>query len=279
MLPRPYAPFRAIATFGGFLMIQLYDNPLSPYARKVRLALYEKGLDFEKYEIQSKSQLDELLEINPRGEVPAIVDDGAVIYDSAVICAYLEDRYPDTPLLPADPVERARCRRLEKLSDGPIDAAGILVFVAQMVRRELEQQYPELTGRITAAVEDVYGALDRELEGREYLAGEAFSIAEAAVFPHVTSFAFVGYAIDESRPNLADWFARISERPSTQRDVADSVAAWEASQTIEDPLFDSHHLHWRDQRIEALVRVGLGGWLLDELEKGQAFLPPPLSEL
>jgi hypothetical protein len=56
------------------------------------------------------------------------------------------------------------------------------------------------------------------------------------------------------------------------------MAAWEKSQNIADPLFDSHHLHWRDQRIEALVRVGLGGWLLDELQKGQAFLPPPLGE-
>lgn len=258
-------------------MIRLYDNPLSPYARKVRLALYEKGLEFEKHEIHTKSQRDELLKVNPRGEVPALVDGDAVIPDSSVICAYLEDRYPAVPLLPGDAVERARCRRLEKVSDGAVDVAGILVFVTRMVRPELERQFPELPARVTQAVEGVYGFLERELAGRKYFAGDAFSIAEAALLPHLTVFVFVGYEIGAAHPQLADWFARMNERPSVQRDMADAVAAYEKSQSIEDPMFDNNHLHWRDQRIEGLLQVGLGGWLLDEIDSGRAFLPPPLS--
>ncbi len=260
-------------------MIQLYDNPLSPYARKVRLALYEKGLEFEKHEIHTKSQRDELLKVNPRAEVPAIVDGDATIYDSSLICAYLEDRYPVVPLLPANPVERARCRRLEKLSDGAIDAAGILVFVTKMARPELEQQFPELPGRVSDAVAGVYRILERELQGREFLAGDSFSIAEAAIVPHVTVLAFVGYAIDESHPHLAAWLERMNQRPSVQRDMADAVAAYETSQSVEDPMFDNNHLHWRDHRIESLFQVGLGAWLLEEIATGKAFLPPPLSEL
>lgn len=258
-------------------MIQLYDNPLSPYARKVRLALYEKGLEFEKHEIHTKSQRDELLRVNPRGEVPALVDGGATIYDSAVICAYLEERYPQVPLLPADPVERARCRRLEKISDGAVDVAGILVFVSKMVRPELEQQFPELPPKVTAAVEGVYDFLERELVGRQFFAGDSFSIVEAALLPHVTVFAFVGYPIGPSRPNLAAWFERMNQRESVQRDLADALAAWEKSQTIADPMFDNQHLHWRDQRIEGLLQIGLGRWLLDEIDQGRAFLPPPLA--
>ncbi len=256
-------------------MIQLYDNPLSPYARKVRLALYEKGLEFEKHEIHTKSQRDELLRVNPRGEVPALVDGGATIYDSAVICAYLEDRYPQVPLLPADPVERARCRRLEKISDGAVDVAGILVFISKMMRPELEQQFPELPAKVTAAVEDVYDFLEREIAGRQVFAGEAFSIAEAALLPHLSVLVFVGYPIGPSRPQLTAWLERMNQRESVQRDMADAVAAFEKSQTIADPLFDNQHLHWRDQRIEGLLQVGLGAWLLDEIEKGTGFLPPP----
>ena len=258
-------------------MIQLYDNPLSPYARKVRLALYEKGLEFEKHEIHTKSQRDELLRVNPRGEVPALVDGGATIYDSAVICAYLEDRYPQVALMPADPIERARCRRLEKISDGAVDVAGILVFVSKMVRPELEQQFPELPPKVTAAVEDIYDFLERELAGRQFFAGDSFSIVEAALLPHLTVFVFVGYPIGPSRPHLAAWFDRMNQRESVQRDLADALAAWETSQTIADPMFDNQHLHWRDQRIEGLLHMGLGRWLLDEIDAGRAFLPPALG--
>ncbi len=260
-------------------MIQLYDNPLSPYARKVRLALYEKGIPFELHEIMTESQRNELLAVNPRAEVPALVDDAITVYDSSLICAYLEDRYPEVPLLPTDPAQRVRCRQLERLSDGPIDAVGILVFISKMVRPELEQQFPELAAKVTAAVGEVYDLLDRELSGRAFLAGDSFSIAEAAILPHVGVLAFVGYPIDASRPNLAAWLERMNERESVQRDSADAVAGWEKSQTIADPLFDNHHLHWRDHRIESLIRVGLGHWLMDELDQDRGFLPPSIGDL
>ncbi len=260
-------------------MIQLYDNPLSPYARKVRLVLLEKGLGFEKHELHTKSQREELLAVNPRGEVPAIVDDGVVIYDSALICAYLEERYREVPLLPSDPGERWRCRWLERMSDTTIDAAGILVFVTKIARSELEQHFPDVPAKVAEAVEGVYGFLDRELAGRDFLAGNSFSIADAAIIPHVSVLAFVGYAIDESRPNLAAWLERMNQRDPVKHDMDDAMAAYEKSQTIDDPLFDNHHLHWRDHRIESLIQVGLGAWLLDELEKGTGFLPPPISAL
>ncbi len=78
---------------------------------------------------------------------------------------------------------------------------------------------------------------------------------------------------------LAAWAERINRRKSVQRDVADVTAAWQKSQEVEDPLFDSQHLHWRDHRIESLLQVDLGAWLLEELDAGRAFLPPPVGEL
>ena len=66
--------------------MMLFDNPLSPYSFKVRACLYEKGLEFEKREISTHSQRDELLALNPRGEVPALRDGDTVVVDSRVIC-------------------------------------------------------------------------------------------------------------------------------------------------------------------------------------------------
>ena len=81
--------------------MDLYDNPFSPYAFKVRAALYEKGIAHEKREIRTHADREVLLRVNPRGEVPALVDDGAAICDSKVICAYLEERHPARPSIRA----------------------------------------------------------------------------------------------------------------------------------------------------------------------------------
>ncbi len=77
----------------------LYDDVFSPYARKVRLALYEKGLPFERVRaLHGDCNRTDFLDVNPRGEVPALVDDGFVVFDSTVICEYLDERYPELPL-------------------------------------------------------------------------------------------------------------------------------------------------------------------------------------
>ena len=114
--------------------MQLYDHPLSPYAMKVRIILREKGIPFETHEIHSESQRAELEHLNPRGEVPALVDGDAVLVDSKVIAEYLEETRPSPALLPADPAARARCRRLELLADTEIDAAVIALAIFRFFR-------------------------------------------------------------------------------------------------------------------------------------------------
>jgi glutathione S-transferase len=83
--------------------MKLWDNAASPYAFKVRATLYEKGIECEKAELRYHSQRAELLRFNPRGEVPALVDGATVVYDSRVICDYLEETHPAPPLLPRSP--------------------------------------------------------------------------------------------------------------------------------------------------------------------------------
>ena len=101
--------------------MKLYDNPFSPFARKVRMVLEHKGLVFDAIDGLDKDNHAALARVNPRREVPALQDDGVAVVNSADIVAYLEHRYPDPPVYPADPGARARARAWERLADTVID--------------------------------------------------------------------------------------------------------------------------------------------------------------
>ncbi len=253
-------------------MMKLYDNPLSPYALKIRVILYEKGLDFEKHEIHTEEQRDDLLRVNPRAEVPALVDGDAVLYDSKIIAEYLEEKYPAHPLLPRDPVSRARCRALELIADTQIDSAVLSVALFKIFRPELAGTFPDALGAAVAVLERCYAALDRGLTG-DFLLG-TFSRADACLIPFVATAAFTGVAPDERTPHLAAWLARMNARPSVQRAMQEALDAYARSQSIANPLFSTQRLHWRSDRIEQLLRIGLGAWLIEELAADRAFLPP-----
>jgi len=257
--------------------VKLYDNPLSPYAMKVRVTLYEKGLEFENHEVHFHSQRDALLRVNPRGEVPALQDGDAVIYDSRVICEYLEDKYPSPPLTPSDPAAKARCRQLETICDTQIDACALVIGLIKIFRPEMEADHADALGQAATILGKHHANLDAELRGREYLLGE-FSRADVALIPHLGFTAFMGYPVDPKYTNLTGWMTRMNERPSVQRALQEAMACFEASQAQppagEQPLFNPQNLHWRNDRIEALIRVGLGPWLLEELAAGRAFFSP-----
>jgi hypothetical protein len=121
-------------------------------------------------------------------------------------------------------------------------------------------------------LEQHYRALDRMVAG-DFLLGP-FSRADTTLVPFVASAAFAGVAPDERTPRLTAWLARMSERASVQRATQEALDAYARSQSIASPLFSTERLHWRSDRIEQLVRIGLGAWLLEELAADRAFLPP-----
>jgi len=92
-------------------MITLYDAPRCPYCARARIVLAEKGVEYETVEIDLADRPDWLYEKNPIGKVPVLEEDDFVLPESDVIMEYLEERYPDPALLPADPADRARVRR------------------------------------------------------------------------------------------------------------------------------------------------------------------------
>jgi glutathione S-transferase len=252
--------------------MELYDNPFSPYAFKVRAALYEKQVPHEKREIVKRADHAKLLRVNPRAEVPALVVDGTAICDSKVICAWLEDRFPEPALYGRDPILRARCRYLELKSDNELDACVFVLGLLKLMKPELAKELPESLPKTEAALARHYAWLERELAGREWLLGE-FSLADIALTPHLRSAAFMGYPPAPEHPGLAAWLERGAARPSIERAMRELAQGFADSQQP-DSIFDPNRAHWRDTRIEFALRVGLGPWLDAELAADRAFLSP-----
>src|SRR5712692_6729577 len=187
-------------------MLTLYDDVFSPYARKVRIALYEKNVPFERVRaLHGDCNRTDFLHVNPRAEVPALVDGEFSIYDSTIICEYLEDRHPEPPIYPRDPRLRAECRLLEDVADTQLDAATYAVAIVELGRRESHAAMHEAAGR---DVERLYAMLEASLGERPFFCG-SYSLADIAIAPHVMAATFLGFAVDPARhPSLARWAER-----------------------------------------------------------------------
>ena len=197
--------------------MKLYTAPLSNFGNKSVIAIYEKGLNVEVVPPPGDLKSAEYLAINPLGKIPALQVDGAVIPESETINEYIEDKFPNPPLLPKDPEGRARVRSLSRLHDLYIDPPlRALFFQVDPKTRNAEV--------VKQSLADLATRLDY-LEARigsPWAAGEAFSLADCALAPtvwYVEKIAPLFGAADPfaSRPKLKAWFTRVQERPSVKR--------------------------------------------------------------
>lgn len=185
-------------------MITLYDADRCPYCARVRIALAEKGIEYETIEIDLSDRPAWLYEKNSLGRVPVLEDGTFVLSESAVINEYLEERYPEPPLWPADRDERALAR--------------LLVFRFD----ELSKPYYALRREEEGAQEALDAALARLnalLEKRPYLTGQEFGLADIAYVPWILR-ARDRMGVDIGTfPALAAWVERLEERPSIAAEV------------------------------------------------------------
>ena len=235
--------------------MELYDNPFSPYAFKVRATLYEKNVPHEQREIRKRGDHATLARVNPRAEVPAlVVDGGTAISDSKVICAYLEERFPEPPLYGRDPLQRARARYLELKSDNEIDPCVFVLGLLKLMKPDLAKDVPESLPNTEAALARHYAYLERELAGREWFLGE-FSLVDIALTPHLRSATFMGYAPGPEHPGLSAWLERGAARPSLKRAMRELARGFAESKEP-DSIFDPKRAHWRGDRIEFAAARG-----------------------
>ncbi|HTW27069.1 MAG TPA: glutathione S-transferase family protein [Acetobacteraceae bacterium] len=205
----------------------LHHLPLSPYSRKVRLVLAEKRLPFELHVEKVWERRPDYLRLNAAGTVPTLIEDNdLIIPDSGVICEYLEEAYPDTPLMGRTLAERVEVRRMVAWIDGK--------FAREVTDNLLGQKYlKRLVGRgnpDAAALRAGYANIREHLsyigwlaETRKWLGGAALSLADFAAAAHLSALDFTGDVDWTVSPAAREWYARIKSRPSFRPLLADRI--------------------------------------------------------
>ena len=202
-------------------MLKLFDIPLSPFAQKVKIALIEKGLEFETVLVSFASPPEELAKLNPRAEVPILQDGDTAIWDSTIILDYLEDRFPEPslwPRVPAErsPAERARVRELEEICDTHFDAVNWGGYEVAFFRRAEGEEAAAILATAERQIAGLYAFLERQLEARPWLNGPDFGRADLAAYPFVAAAWAMRHRRPEGTP-LAVWLGQCLERASVQR--------------------------------------------------------------
>lgn len=250
-------------------MIVLYEHPLSPYAQKVKIALAEKAVPFEsRLPDLLGGNLGEFLPLNPRLEVPTLVDGDLAVFDSTVILEYLEDRWPTPPLLPVGAAERARVRMLEELCDTYYEAVNWAIFEIRVFQRATGDLAERLEARAASQRAGCNAYLERALGTRSYFNGDAFGWGDLAVIPAVHAAAVTGAPPAEGSA-LAAWLTRVVQRPSvaaTLEAATQSMAGFEMlPQLVASGQF---RREYRDHRLEWMLRSGGVDVVLDGMRKG-----------
>ena len=208
-------------------MRTLYHLWLSPGARKVRLILKEKNLEFELKIERTWERRPEFLALNPAGEVPVLIEpDGSVLSDSAAITEFLEEVYPDRPLIGLDPLQRAETRRLVAWFDVKFNAEVTQNLVEEKMTKRLLGQGQPNSATIRAGSANLRHHLDYIgwlAERRNYLAGDHFSLADIAAAAHLSAVDYLGDVPWESFESAKDWYARVKSRPSFRPLLADHI--------------------------------------------------------
>ena len=207
-------------------MFTLYDCSTAPSPRRARIVLAEKGVAHHTVQVDLRSgeQLGPAYRlINPQCTVPALrTDDGLLLTDNAGIAAYLEARFPEPALMGSTPAEKAEIASW----NWHVEFDGLLAIAEAlrnsspaMANRALPgpQNYPQITElaqRGVARVQQLFVTLDRQLEGREFVAAGCFSLADITAVVTVDFARVVKVRATDAHPNLVRWRALMAARPT-----------------------------------------------------------------
>lgn len=203
------------------MSITLYGAPLSPFVRKVRLFLLEKGIDYQLEIITPFGQPAWYRELNPLGRIPAMRDGDFTLADSSVICQYLEEKHPElAPLYGRDAQQRARVRWLEKYADYELaPLTTFCVFRNRALKPTMGQPCDEAA--VQAALQDKlpqhFNYLEKTLGDAEYFVGGELTLADLALCCQLINMEHGTELLDSGRwPALAAHYQRIRARESVQ---------------------------------------------------------------
>ena len=201
--------------------MKLY-NSIGPNPHVVRMFIAELGLDIETIEMDlmaGENRQEEHLKRNPSGQSPTLeLEDGSFLSEITAICEYLDEKQGNTDLMGKTPEERALTRMwtrrvdlqiIEPLTTGFRYSEGLELFKTRM------QTIPEAADGLKSIAQEKLAWLNDEMEGKEYICGDRFSLADIMLFCFINFGATVGQSVSEENTNLTSWYDRVKERSST----------------------------------------------------------------
>jgi len=190
-------------------VMTLYSSNSDLHCHRVRIVLAEKGINFEVVEVVPHNPPEDLLELNPYGSAPTLVDRELVLYDSRVIMEYLDERFPHPPLMPVDPVSRGRTRmtmcRIQRDWDSLIDQITSNTNVAQASK--------ELRESLTL--------ISPIFEQKPFFMSDEFSLMDCAVAPLLWRLSSYGVELPPQASGLKEYAARLFEMDSFQASLTE----------------------------------------------------------
>ncbi|CBS87840.1 glutathione S-transferase family protein [Azospirillum lipoferum] len=208
-------------------MRTLYHHPIHPQSRVARVMLAEKGLPFEPVVEKPWERRTDFLKMNPAGEVPVLVEeDGTVVAGGLAVIEYLEEAYPDTPLLPREVAARAEVRRIADWFLHKFEREVGENLVGEKLIKRLSGQGHPFAPAIRAGLANITYHLDYIAflsERRPWLAGTTFTLADIAAAAQLSCLDYIDNVPWDRSPEAKDWYARIKSRPSFRALLADNI--------------------------------------------------------
>ena len=189
-------------------MIKLYSDPAGPHSHRARIVLAEKELPGEIIDVEDGQIPQDLMERNPSGKLPTLVDRDLVLFEASVVSEYLDERYPHPPLKPGSPGERAQMR-----------------LAVLRIEQELYPLYERLarnpeSKEERARMSEYLEAMDTYLVRQVYFVGDCYTLADVTMAPILWRLSPLG--VDTaSWPNLEAYMDRLFERPAFERSLSE----------------------------------------------------------
>jgi len=204
--------------------MKLYGANPSPFFRKARVVLEEKGIPYETENLVPVPKTPELLALHPLGKIPILRDGDVVVPDSSVICAYLEKKHPSPAVYPERPADLAKALFLEEYADTRMAETLGAVFFERFVKPQVLRQSPD-ESRVRELLErdipPVMDYLESNLSADRDSVLARFGIADAALGAQLGNLTFAGIEIDASRwPRSARYYQALLARPSLKTAMA-----------------------------------------------------------
>lgn len=205
----------------------LYHLWLSPECRTVRLLLATKELDFEMRIEKVWERRAEFLALNPAGTVPVLVEDGGtVVAGHSAVAEYIDEAYPEPPMIGGDPVARAEVRRLADWFGGKFGREVTANLVDEKIMKRFLGLGQPSSSAIRAGQANIHHHLDYIAwlcERRNWLAGDAFSLADIVGAAHLSAVDYLGDVPWDDHEAARDWYARVKSRPAFRPLLADAI--------------------------------------------------------